>query len=91
MELRNSDYKAPTYAEFFGVVRQALMGNMVDSVPSLLFLALRQWGPMYAASHYMVYVILLIMAYNGKPFSDLNALLTPQGIKTGSLLAMINR
>ena len=67
------------------------MRNMIDSVPSLLFLALRQWGPMYAGSHYLVYVILLIMAYNGKPFSELNAALTPQGIKSGSLLTLVNR
>lgn len=81
----------PSYAEYFAVIKNALAKGIVINVPTLLLLALRQWGPMYNRLSYMIYAMLLVMAYHGKPIEELNVSLTPQGVRTGSLLSLINR
>ena len=44
----NKKYHTPLYPEYFNTIKTALNKGVVKGVPSLLLLALRQWGPVYS-------------------------------------------
>lgn len=81
----------PSSSEYFAIIKLALAKGVVSNIPSLLLFALRQWGPLYSIEHYLIYALLLVMAYHGKSLEQLNAALTPEGIRTGSFFNLISR
>ena len=64
----NNQY-IPTYPVYFATVKLALSRSLVTDIPSLLLFALRQYGPLFNQSHYMVFAFLLLMIHNNKEIS----------------------
>lgn len=81
----------PDYPSFFNTIKQALNRGLVNSPALLLLLSLRQWGPMLEPTFYFIFAFLLALAYKGHKIQDLTNSLTPQDLRSGSILTLIGR
>lgn len=59
-------YRSPSYAEYFSLLRHCLSRGIILTEASLIMLVLRQWGPIYQPNHYTIFAYLLLLAYNQK-------------------------
>lgn len=82
---------APDYPQFFNTIKVALSRGIVSTTPLLLLLALRQWGPMLSPSLYILFAFLLVLAQKGLGPQDLTNSLTPQDLRSGSILGLLGR